>query len=721
MFAARLMFLRFAAVVSCLILAACGSGGGGGGGDTSTTAAPYILAGVLSFPETNVPAGFMPTGFNSEASVTVLDSSTGEPITNASVSVNGLPLAYDVASQEYVGGISVSPGSSITLNVTVGSATYTTTATQFSAYPAITSPLTDATWVWSESNLAAWSGVAPTTSSLYALGIFDTNGELVWPYGSVQFLPTTTTSYTVPPWSLTTGKRFLIVGLMDLVDIPNADPDSGLIIGGFNYVPITVVDAKPVVVTLQSITVAPDNPTVTVGKTKQLTATGSYSDGSTQDLTAQVSWQSSDPAKATVSTTGLVSGLSYGSTTVKATLGSISGSTLVNVFQPTPSPAPPLSQAVTYQIDYAHSGRAVFPYSITFPSNPAWSVTLNGAISYPLIAGGKIYVTTSSPVTGTGVYGTSLYAIDAQDGTILWGGPVAISGTYHWSASAYDHGKIFVINFDGLLRSFDAATGAPGWSKQLPGGQYWFDSPPTAVNGIVYVGGSGSGGTLYAVDETTGNVLWTASVANGQQSSPAVSSDGVFVSYPCQVYKFDPITGESLWHYSGPCQGGGGETSAYANGLLYVRDPILSTINNPSSLEPPGRIYDATIGTQVGTFNADPIPALGTTTGFFLNSGALQAVNLSSHTVLWSFPGDGKLVSAPIVINEAVIVGSSSGKVYAIDVTTGLEVWSKNAGSAIAGSFEGGLNQPPTGLGAGEGYLVVPAGNVLTAWKLSGP
>jgi outer membrane protein assembly factor BamB len=384
---------------------------------------------------------------------------------------------------------------------------------------------------------------------------------------------------------------------------------------------------------------------------------------------------------------------------------------LVNVFQPTPSPAPPLSQSVTYQIDYAHSGNAVFPYSITFPSNPAWSVTLNGAVSYPLIAGGKVYVTTANPNTGGGSGGTSLYALNEQTGAVVWG-PVVISGNYRWSASAYDHGKIFVINFDGLLRSFDAATGTPGWSKQLPGGQYWFDSPPTAVNGIVYVGGSGSGGTLYAVDETTGNVLWTASVANGQLSSPAVSSDGVFVSYPCQVYKFDPITGASLWHYSGGCSGGGGNTPVYANGLLYVREWFSP---------PLGQIYDATNGTQVGTFNAGPIPALGTTTGFFLNDGTLQAIDLTSRNLLWSFTGDGQLVSAPIVINEAVIVGSGSGKVYAINATTGLEIWSKNAGSAITAPSEGDLNQPPTGLGAGEGYLVVPAGNVLTAWKLSGP
>ena len=713
MISTRLMFLRIVSVVSCLILAACGSGGGGGGGDgsagdASATEAPYILAAVLSFPEMNVPAGFVPAGFNSEVSVTVVDTTTSAPITNASVSVNGVPLAYFPASQDYEGGISVNPGSSMTLSVTVGSSTYTSSATQFTSYPTITSPLTGATWVSFESNLAAWSGVAPTTSSLYALGVFDNNGELIWPAGdSVQILPTTTTSYTIAPGSLTAGSRLLIVGLMDLVDIPNADPNSGLIIGGFNYVPITVVNAKAA--TLLSIAVTPNNPTVTVGKTKQLTATGSYSDGSTQDLTTQVTWQSSDPAKATVSATGLVTGQNYGSTTVTATLGSISGSTLVNVFQPTPSPTPPLSQAVTYQIDYAHSGRAVFQDPITFPSNPAWSVTLNGAISYPLIAGGMVYVTTSCPDSVTCVSGTSLYALNALTGAIVWG-PVTISGTYHWSASAYGHGKIFVINFDGLLRSFDAATGTPGWSNKLLG--YWFDSPPTAVNGIVYVGSSGA---LYAVDEMTGNVLWTANVSSGQQSAPAVSSDGVFVSYTCrEVYKFDPITGTSLWHYPGTCSGGGGKTSAYANGLLYVRDFIGFNL-------PLGQIYDATSGTQVGTFNAGPIPALGPTTGFFLNGGALQAIDLTSHNVLWSFTGDGQLVSAPILINQIVIVGSGSGKVYAVNTTNGSQLWNGNAGASLTGPNEQSVFEPLTGIGAGEGYLVVPAGNVLTAWKLSGP
>src|SRR5262249_19873982 len=151
---------------------------------------------------------------------------------------------------------------------------------------------------------------------------------------------------------------------------------------------------------------------------------------------------------------------------------------------------------------------------------------------------------------------STLYAVDQTTGNVVWS--QAISGTYSFAAAAYDAGRIFVVNSDGLLLTFDADTGAPGWSVKLPV-QYMFTSPPTAANGVVYVGGAGSGGTVYAVDEQTGNLLATQSVMNGDDSSPALSDDSVFVSYACnQAYGFTKTTLAPLWHYSTFCEGGGG-------------------------------------------------------------------------------------------------------------------------------------------------------------------
>lgn len=363
-------------------------------------------------------------------------------------------------------------------------------------------------------------------------------------------------------------------------------------------------------------------------------------------------------------------------------------------------------ESVAYQIDQAHSGQTSMSGTMSFPATPTWSVTLGGAASYPLIAGGRVFVLTAGL---SGGYGTNLYALDEATGATLWG-PVAISGTYYWSGHAYDNGRLFVVNYDGLLKSFDAATGTAGWSVSLPG-QWAFSSPPTAINGVVYTGGAGSGGTLYAVDESNGNLLWSKPVTNGDNSSPAVSSDGVFVTYPCQAYKFDPRSGAALWHYSGGCSGGGGRTPVYANGSLYMRD-----WTNPTSL-----MFDAASGVQTGTFTATPVPAVTTQAGFFLSSGTLRRYDLNSTTPSWSFAGDGGLVSAPIVINQAVIVGSSSGNVYAVDATTGAQLWSGNAGAAISAPDEQNVIAPLTGFGAGEGYLIVPAGSQLTAWKIIQP
>jgi outer membrane protein assembly factor BamB len=368
--------------------------------------------------------------------------------------------------------------------------------------------------------------------------------------------------------------------------------------------------------------------------------------------------------------------------------------------------APP--EATAYQITVDHAGVTTSGGVLALQPTPLWSVTLPGAISYPVIAGGGVFVTTAG-LSGSN-YGTELYAFDALSGKPLWG-PVALSGTYFWSNVSYEGGKLFVVNYDGLLRSYDAVTGTAGWSVQLPG-QYAFSSPPTASGGIVYVGGAGSGGTLYAVSESNGTVLWTQGVENGDNSSPAVGPGGVYVSYPDWVYDFDPTTGAPLWHYASGGDGGGGRTPVYAGGTLYVRD---------WTTEPASNIFNATTGAIVGQFTATTAPAISATSGFFMNSGTLSAVDLASNNTLWTFAGDGSLVAAPIVVDGSVIVGSGSGNLYALDATTGKVTWQVKAPAAIEGPDEQNVSQPLTGLAVADGILAVPASNTLVAYSIFGP
>jgi hypothetical protein len=82
--------------------------------------------------------------------------------------------------------------------------------------------------------------------------------------------------------------------------------------------------------TLASIAVTPTNPSVAAGLTRQLTATGTFTDNSVQDLTGQVTWTATQAA-ATVSTAGLVTAVTPGSAKITATLGAVTGDTTVTV------------------------------------------------------------------------------------------------------------------------------------------------------------------------------------------------------------------------------------------------------------------------------------------------------------------------------------------------------------------------------------------------------
>src|SRR5262249_30802593 len=86
---------------------------------------------------------------------------------------------------------------------------------------------------------------------------------------------------------------------------------------------------------LVSIAVTPANPSVAAGLTQQYTATGTYADNSTQNLTSSVTWSSSNTAVATIASGGLATSLAQGTTTIQATQGAVMGSATLIVTAPT--------------------------------------------------------------------------------------------------------------------------------------------------------------------------------------------------------------------------------------------------------------------------------------------------------------------------------------------------------------------------------------------------
>ena len=88
-------------------------------------------------------------------------------------------------------------------------------------------------------------------------------------------------------------------------------------------------------VVLVSIAITPANPDLILGTITQFTATGTFSDQSTKDITASVVWTSSNPNVAGINGGGLAAAFSLGSASISATSDSITGSTSVSIQSPT--------------------------------------------------------------------------------------------------------------------------------------------------------------------------------------------------------------------------------------------------------------------------------------------------------------------------------------------------------------------------------------------------
>src|SRR5262249_18994446 len=76
---------------------------------------------------------------------------------------------------------------------------------------------------------------------------------------------------------------------------------------------ITVAPAELVV-----LAITPQAPIRYVGESASFTATGTMTDGTTQDFTTRATWTSSNPAVATIATTGIASAQGVGQTTIGA-------------------------------------------------------------------------------------------------------------------------------------------------------------------------------------------------------------------------------------------------------------------------------------------------------------------------------------------------------------------------------------------------------------------
>ncbi|MDD2582327.1 MAG: Ig-like domain-containing protein [Desulfuromonadaceae bacterium] len=155
---------------------------------------------------------------------------------------------------------------------------------------------------------------------------------------------------------------------------------------------------------LESITLSPNNPTLLTLSTRRLVATGTYSDGSTPDLSSQVTWNSSDTTITTIASDGTATALKPGSATISATLGSVSATTN-------------LKATGGYL-----TGISVSPAAVTLVKDTAGRISATGTFS-----NGSTRDITGA-VTWTPI-DTSLATVTLAGGSLAWLNPLAVTST----------------------------------------------------------------------------------------------------------------------------------------------------------------------------------------------------------------------------------------------------------------------------------------------------
>jgi hypothetical protein len=172
--------------------------------------------------------------------------------------------------------------------------------------------------------------------------------------------------------------------------------------------------------TLISITIAPANTSIPAGTTQQFTATGHYSDSTTQNLTSLVTWSATGVA--TVSSSGLATaGTGNGSVSITATLGSVSGSTPLTV---TGGTGPTLTSITVTPASSSLNGGATQQFTATGTYSDNTTANITNLVSWSA-TGPATIVASTGLATAVNIPGTA--TITATLGSISGSTPMTVT------------------------------------------------------------------------------------------------------------------------------------------------------------------------------------------------------------------------------------------------------------------------------------------------------
>ena len=370
---------------------------------------------------------------------------------------------------------------------------------------------------------------------------------------------------------------------------------------------------------------------------------------------------------------------------------------------PTAAPAAAMPSPVT-----AHPGQPGQPANAPTRWRP-WRFRMSNDLwGSPVVRDGLLYVTSvevhaldvasgrrqfktrdrawSMAVTGGRVLasdGSSLYALDATDGSDRW--RVPIEGWIY--ALRAERGTVVTATRGGGVQAWESANGERLW--EISGAQIDFETPDTAPvvhGGVVYVWGEGQ---LYALEARTGAELWRhpvgdTSVTGGVPVRVAPTDDGaVYVCAGSRVLALDAVTGAERWRFDAPaailCPPTYASAATRESGVYFA--DYLGTVYALDVATGDDRWRIATEARQSTepVVVADGLVHLGSGTAMY----TLDAV---SGTPRWRFAAGESIIGSPVVRDGRLHFGSADHCLYTLDAVSGRLSWKLETGGEITGT-----------------------------------
>jgi outer membrane protein assembly factor BamB len=335
-------------------------------------------------------------------------------------------------------------------------------------------------------------------------------------------------------------------------------------------------------------------------------------------------------------------------------------------------------------------------------SRPQWwerGVSLIGVAALIIAMIGGVYFSYHEPNQPT------LPAIVASPGPVATPAPSPTDG---WSMYRANVGRTGAIEAAGPL-----ADPTERWRFQA-GGR--INDAPAIANGVLYA--AGADGSLYALNVSTGALIWKTALGVGSGASVMVQDGLVIIGDDNKDLRaFDAATGAERWRDAGL---GTTDPGPVVNGVLYNggTDGKLHAVDAATGVER----WSTSLG---GGVSRSTSYASGT---LFVGSGDghVNALNATTGALLWSVALGGGTIGTPAVRNGVVYASSFGGpdnKLLTLNAADGTQRWSfQTAAKADLRSPAVGADALYTVSGDGTIYaLDLTTGKTIFAVATQGP